>query len=153
MEIRPDDLSDPRVVALLRAHRADLARHSPPASVHALDVDVAALRIAPIRYWSVWDGGHLAGCGALKALDAGHGEIKSMRTVDAYRRRGVAAGLLAHLIGEARRCGYHRLSLETGSGPAFAAAHALYLRHGFSDCAPFADYRDDPFSRFLTLDL
>ncbi|ANB18740.1 GNAT family N-acetyltransferase [Dokdonella koreensis] len=153
MDIRPDDLSDPRVVALLRAHRADLARHSPPQSVHALDVDAAALRAAPIAFWSVWDGDHLAGCGALKALAPDHGEIKSMRTVDAYRRRGVAARLLEHLLAEARRRGYRRLSLETGSGPAFAPAHALYLRFGFADDAPFADYPADPYSRFLTRSL
>lgn len=153
MDIRPDDLSDPRVVALLRAHRTDLARHSPPQSVHALDVDVAALRAAPITFWSVWDGDHLAGCGALKALAPDHGEIKSMRTVDAYRRRGVAARLLEHLLAEARRRSYRRLSLETGSGPAFAPAHALYLRFGFADSAPFADYLADPYSRFLTRSL
>jgi putative acetyltransferase len=153
MDIRPDDLSDPRMVALLRAHRVDLARHSPPESVHALDVDVAALRAAPIAFWSAWDGDRLAGCAALKALDAGHGEIKSMRTVDAYRRRGVAAHLLDHVLGVARHRGYRRLSLETGAGPAFAPAHALYLRFGFADCAPFGDYAADPYSRFLTFAL
>ncbi len=153
MDIRRDDLSDARIVALLRAHRADLARHSPPESVHAIDVDVAALRAAPITFWSVWDGERLAGCGALKALEPDHGEIKSMRTVDAYRRRGVAARLLEHLLAEARERGYRRLSLETGSGPAFAPAHALYLRFGFADCAPFGEYAPDPYSRFLTLAL
>lgn len=153
MDIRRDDLSDPQLIALLRAHRADLARHSPPGSVHAIDVDVAALRAAPITFWSVWDGERLAGCGALKALEPGHGEIKSMRTVDTYRRRGVAARLLGHLLAEARERGYRRLSLETGSGPAFAPAHALYLRFGFADCAPFGDYAPDPYSRFLTLTL
>ena len=86
----------------------------------------------------------------LKRLDADNGEIKSMRTADALLRRGVAARMLDHIIDEARRRGLARLSLETGSGAAFEPAIALYRRYGFDDCAPFADYKPDPFSRFMT---
>ncbi len=95
----------------------------------------------------------LLGCGALKELDARHGEIKSMRTARSHLRRGVAAGILSHLIGEARARGYLRLSLETGSGEAFVPAARLYAKFGFDYCGPFADYGPDPFSRFMTLTL
>jgi putative acetyltransferase len=99
------------------------------------------------------DGNELLGCIALKQLDAKHGEIKSMRTAGAHLRKGVAAALLEHLFAEARRRSYERLSLETGSGPGFEAAHTLYRKFGFEYCGPFASYRDDPFSRFMTLRL
>lgn len=148
MQIRQDDLRHPAIAALLDEHLADMALHSPPESIHALDLD--ALRAPGLSFWSAWDGEALLGCGALKALDASHGEIKSMRTAMAQRRRGVAAALLAHIMDEARRRGYARLSLETGTADAFAPARLLYARHGFRECAPFADYVEDPFSVFMT---
>ena len=151
MDIRPDGLNDPRVHALLGEHLQDMALHSPPESIHALDLD--ALRAPAISFWTAWRGRDLLGCGALKALGDGHGEIKSMRTARAHLRQGVAAAMLDHLIGEARRRGWRRLSLETGSMAAFAPAHALYARSGFRPCAPFADYAEDPYSQFMTLDL
>ncbi|AWV08116.1 GNAT family N-acetyltransferase [Marilutibacter maris] len=151
MDIRPDDLSDPRVHALLREHLQDMALHSPPESIHALDLD--ALRAPGISFWTAWRDQDLLGCGALKVLGDGHGEIKSMRTARAHLRQGVAAAMLDHLIGEARRRGWRRLSLETGSMAVFAPAHALYARSGFRPCEPFADYADDPYSAFMTLDL
>jgi ferritin-like protein len=97
--------------------------------------------------------GELLGCIGLKKLDDTHGEIKSMRTSSTHLRRGVAAALLQHVIDEAMRRSYDRLSLETGSGPGFEAAHALFSKFGFIACGPFADYREDPFSRFMTLEL
>lgn len=149
MHIREDDLRGADVVALLQAHLDDMHRHSPPESVHALDLD--ALRRPEITFWTMRDDrGVLMGCGALKQLDAAHGEIKSMRTADAFLRRGVAARMLSHIIEVARAAGLERLRLETGSGAAFKPALALYRRHGFTDCGPFADYRPDPFSRFMT---
>jgi putative acetyltransferase len=148
MQIRRDDLSDPRVHALLREHLDDMRRWSPPESIHALDLD--ALRAADLRFWTLWDGEELLGCGALRELDAAHGEIKSMRTARAHRRRGVARAMLDHLLAQAQALGYTRLSLETGSMAAFGPARALYVGAGFQPCPPFADYRPDPNSVFLT---
>jgi putative acetyltransferase len=148
LEIRIDDPGNPPVAELLREHLRSMELTSPPESRHALDID--GLRQPDITFWSVWDGDQLAGCGALKALDDGHAEIKSMRTADAYRRRGVASTLLEHLIAEAMRRGYRRLSLETGSMDYFEPARRLYAAFGFVECAPFAAYVEDPNSVFMT---
>ena len=151
MKITEGGLDDPGVLALLGEHLRGMADHSPPESIHALDVD--GLKAPDISFWTMRDGDEVVGCIALKQLDDRHGEIKSMRTSSVHLRRGVAAALLEHLMAEARRRSYARLSLETGSGPGFDAAHALYRKYGFEYCGPFADYRDDPFSRFMTLEL
>lgn len=150
-EIRLDDLRGPEIAALLRTHLDEAAQHSPAESMHALDLD--GLRAPGITFWTMWEGPELLGCGAIKELDPGHGEIKSMHTASAHRGRGVAAAILRHIIEEAARRSYRRLSLETGSMEAFAPARALYARHGFVECAPFADYVLDPYSTFMTLDL
>ena len=151
IRIIEDDLRGPEIAALLQAHLDAMFEHSPPGSVHALDLD--ALRAPEISFWTAWDGEDLAGCGALKALDATHGEIKSMRTATSHLRKGVAGQILAHIIDVARTRGYRRLSLETGSNAPFTAAHRLYERFGFEQCGPFADYTDDAFSRYFTLAL
>lgn len=151
MHIRLDDLTSPEIIQLLREHLRSMALHSPPESIHALDLD--ALRQPDITFWSVWQDDELMGCGALKQLDAGHGEIKSMRTAANHLRKGVAATLLQHIIGEAARRRYRRLSLETGSMAAFAPAHRLYARFGFTPCGPFAGYVEDPYSVFMTRDV
>ncbi|UNU44365.1 GNAT family N-acetyltransferase [Sphingopyxis sp. YF1] len=143
-----DDLSGAAIRALLEVHFAGLLANSPADSCHFLDF--AGLRADDVTFWSIHRGDALAGCGALRMLDPAHGEIKSMRTHEAFLRQGVAARMLDHIITEARRRGVARLSLETGSGPAFEPALALYRRHGFDDCEPFADYKADPFSRFMT---
>lgn len=148
MEIRVEDPRRADIGELLTAHLSEMALHSPPESVHALDL--AALRRPGITLWSARDAGTLLGCAALREIDPGHGEIKSMRTAREHLRRGVAARLLAHLVGEAERRGYGRLSLETGSMDVFAPARALYARFGFERCGPFADYREDPHSVFMT---
>ena len=121
---------------------------SPPESVHALDL--AALRRPEITFWTAWDDGALLGCGALKELDRAHGEVKSMRTAANQRRKGVARAMLEHIVAEARARSYARLSLETGSMAAFLPARRLYEGFGFTYCAPFADYTDDPNSVFMT---
>ena len=122
---------------------------SPSESVHALDLD--RLRAPEVTFWSVWEAQDLLGCGALRQFEPERGEIKSMRTATEHLRKGVAANLLAHIIAVARERGYRGLYLETGSGAAFAPAHALYRRFGFDFCGPFADYpTDDPFSRFMS---
>ena len=150
-EIRPGGLDRPEVAALLRAHLRDMHRHTPPESIHALDLD--ALRAPGISFWSMWTGDDLMGCGALKELDPGHGEIKSMRTAQRFIRQGVARRVLAHILAEARHRRYRRLSLETGSMAAFAPAQRLYAESGFRRCGPFADYTDDPNSVYMTLEL
>lgn len=151
VRIIKDDLRGPEIAGLLRAHLDDMREHSPPGSVHALNLD--ALRAPDISFWTAWAGDELAGCGALKALESSHGEIKSMRTAAAHLRKGVAAAILAHIINTANARGYRRLSLETGSSEPFLAAHRLYERFGFKPCDPFGDYSDLEFSRYFTLNL
>lgn len=151
MKILRDDLSGPEIRALLEEHLQSMHALSPPESVHALDLD--RLRQPDISFWCAWEGPLLLGCGALKQLDATHGEVKSMRTPAALRRRGAGRALLAHIVAEARARGYERLSLETGTGEGFEAAHRLYLSAGFEPCGPFASYVEDPFSAFMSLRL
>ena len=151
VKIRIDDLRGQEIADLLLAHLENSRKWSPPESIHALDLQ--ALRSPQITFWSAWDGASLLGCGALKAVDPSHGEIKSMHTSHEHRRRGVAARLLAHIVDEARSRSYLRLSLETGSMDAFAPARALYARFGFVSTGPFGDYLLDPNSCFMTLDL
>jgi len=151
MQIRIDDLTGPEIQELLTEHLRWMYRVSPPESVHALDLE--KLRRPEITFWTVWNGPNLAGCAALKRLNAEHGEVKSMRTADAYQRQGVAAYLLGHLIDEARRMGLRRLSLETGSQPYFEPARRLYERFSFQYCRPFEGYVEDPSSVFMTREL
>jgi putative acetyltransferase len=151
MEIRVDDLRGPEIASLVQEHLRNMLQNSPPSSVHALPLD--ALRAPDVTFWSAWQDGELLGCGALKQLDPSHGEIKSMRTVSQHLRKGVASGLLAHILQEARLRAYHRISLETGSSEAFAPARTLYARQGFRPCGPFAGYVEDPFSFFMTREL
>jgi len=146
-----DDLSGPEIRALLEEHLRGVTQHSPPESIHALDLD--RLRRPGITVWSAWDGSDIMGCGALKDLDDGHGELKSMRTTARHLRKGVARQLLQHIIGEAQRQGYRRLSLETGSAAAFEPARRLYASFGFRFCGPFADYVEDPYSVFMTREI
>src|SRR5262244_1520386 len=123
LEIRLDDLAGVEIRALLAEHLRNMHQLSPPESVHALDI--AALRKPEITFWTAWSNGELLGCGALQELSAVHGEVKSMRTVSAHRRKGVARAMLQHIIAEARERSYARLSLETGSMPAFEPARRL----------------------------
>jgi len=151
MDIRLDDLNGPEINKLLQEHLYSMTLHSPPESMHALDVE--KLRNPDITFWTVWQDSELIGCGALKELDAAHGEIKSMRTASAHLRKGVATALLTHILEEARKRSYRRLSLETGSMEAFRPARSLYARFGFKPCIPFADYVEDPNSVFMTIEL
>ena len=148
VHVRLDDLSGTAIRELLREHLRTMHLHSPPESVHALDIE--ALRKPDITFWTAWGGAELLGCGALKELDATHGEVKSMRTSPAHLRKGVAKAVLTHLLGEAAARSYSRVSLETGSGPAFEPARRLYASFGFARCGPFGDYVEDPYSVFMT---
>lgn len=148
MDIRLDDLTGPEIARLIGEHLSSMHAQSPPGSVHALALE--SLRKPEITVWSVWENAELMGCGALKELDPRHGEIKSMRTAAAHRRKGVAAAMVEHILAEARRRAYTRLSLETGAQAAFEPARRLYARYGFEFCGPFGDYTNDPNSVFMT---
>ncbi|MGF1526456.1 MAG: GNAT family N-acetyltransferase [Candidatus Competibacterales bacterium] len=148
MDIRLDDLSGPDIARFLEEHIEDMKAASPPESKHALDLE--GLKHPSISFWTLWDGELLVGCGALKELDPQSGEVKSMRTAAHCRRRGAASRLLQHILHQAEQRGYRQLSLETGSMAFFQPARALYERFGFEYCGPFADYKLDPNSVFMT---
>ncbi|MDR2335633.1 MAG: GNAT family N-acetyltransferase [Burkholderiaceae bacterium] len=145
-------LDDARVIALLEEHLSDMRSISPPESVHALDL--AGLRQPEIRFWSAWSGtgadAQLVGTCALKLLDAGHAELKSMRVTAGRRGKGDGQRMLDHVLAYARQSGIRRISLETGTPDYFAPAWRLYERNGFAYCEPFGDYRQDPYSCFMT---
>jgi putative acetyltransferase len=147
MQIRLDDLNGPEIKLLLEEHLADMYAVSPPESVHALDL--TKLQHPSISFWTVWDGSQLAGCGAIKQLDTTHAEIKSMRTANRYRGKGIGNILMNHILSEGKNRGYTKLSLETGSVDFFLPARKLYEKFGFDYCGPFADYELDPFSVFM----
>ncbi|HEX4694148.1 GNAT family N-acetyltransferase [Sphingomonas sp.] len=151
MRIEVDDLSRAEVVALVELHLREAFASSPACHVFALDT--TKLADSAVMLWTAWEDGELLAMGALKHLDAEHGEIKSMRTAPGALRRGVGRAMLDHLIGEARARNYRLLSLETGNNEPFAPARALYQRAGFVECEPFADYTDVSFSRYFTLAL
>lgn len=151
MRIEVDDPGRADVVALLEEHFRWILQVSPPESNHALDAN--GLRGPDVTFWTMRDENALLGCGALKELGLAHGEIKSMHTPSAIRRHGLARRMLEHILGEARRRNYERVSLETGSMDAFIPARKLYESFGFSVCSPFGEYRPDPNSTFMTLGL
>ena len=151
LKIVVDDLSGSQIRDFLEEHVRQMRSITPLESKHALDLD--ALRQPGITFWSVLDGGTLVGCGAIKRLDASHAEVKSMRSAPARQRSGIASLLLGHIIAEAARMGFTRLSLETGSTEFFEPARKLYAKFGFQHCEPFADYRPDPNSVFMTRNL
>ena len=151
MDILEGGLDAPDVIELLRLHLESVRENPTPGGAHVLDR--AGLKRADITFWSAWDGAELAGCCALKELDVAHGEIKSMRTAKAHLRRGVAAMLLKHILQEAQRRGYRRLSLETGSMEYFEPARRLYRKFGFRPGPPFTGYVEDPNSVFMTMEL
>ena len=145
------DLADERVTRLLTDHLTDMFATSPSESVHALDV--SGLAVPEVTFWTIVEHDAILGCVALKELDAEHGELKSMRTDAAARGRGLGARLLEHVLAESARRGYRRVSLETGTQEFFRPARTLYVKYGFRECGPFADYRLDPNSVFMTLEL
>lgn len=147
MEIRSGGLDDPRVVALLRHHFAKCHEMTPPGSAHVFDV--SKLKAPDVDFFAAWEGETLLGVGAVKHLTSDHGEVKSMHTTKAARRRGVGGAILRHIIDVARTRGVKRLSLETGSFGYFETARKLYLQHGFVECEPFGNYRPDPNSTFM----
>ena len=151
LDVRLDDLSGPQTRDLLALHLSGMQANTPAGHVFALDL--SGLQAVEVTVWSAWRGGAIAGIGALKELGGGAGEIKSMRTHPDHLRQGVAAAVLEHIVGEARRRGLTRLSLETGRGAAFEPALALYRRRGFANGEAFADYEASAFNQFLHLEL
>jgi putative acetyltransferase len=151
VDIVEGGLDDPRVVALLHAHLIRARAETAPGSAHALDL--SGLRAPDVTFWSAWEEDVVVAVGALKRLSADHGEVKSMHTAEAARGRGVGSAMLRRIMAAARGHGMSRLSLETGSWPYFAPARALYARHGFVECGPFGEYREDPNSVFMTVGL
>lgn len=149
MEIRLDDPTAPYVADLLAHHLEELQSVM---GEHAQALDASGLSAA-VTFWTAWQGEVLVGFGALKQLTDTLGEVKSMRAAPAARGTGVGRTILRHIIAEARKRGYHRLSLETGTAPLHAPAIALYRSAGFVSCEPFADYRESPHNQFLSLNL
>lgn len=147
VEVRIDDLSSAEVQALVAEHLAGMRGNSPPGSVFALAIE--GLRMPEITFWSAWKGLDLCGCGALRHLDSSSGELKSMRTRPAFLRQGVGQAVLNCILQTATARGYRSVHLETGTGPAFEAAHALYLRNGFAWSGPFGDYEASDFNVFM----
>ncbi|MGU3390677.1 GNAT family N-acetyltransferase [Sphingomonas sp. M1A8_2b] len=146
-----DDLTKSEVVALVELHLRAAHENSPPGSVFALDL--TGLRDPTVTVWSAWDDDRVVGLAALKRLDDTHCEVKSMRTAPTHLRRGLGRMMLDHVMAEARKQGYRRISLETGTTPAFAAAHALYDSAGFTACDPFGSYSDRVFAAYYTAEL
>lgn len=147
-QIRRDTLEDPRVVALIQAHRAHSFAHTPTTSVHTLDI--AALQAPDVRFFALWRGTEVLATGGLKVMTARDGEVKSMHVAETARGLGLGRRILAHIEADARDLGMARLWLETGSMTAYAPARALYARAGFALCAPFGSYVEDPNSVFMT---
>lgn len=148
MEIKLEDLTGTKIARLIGDHLQNMGEKSPPESIHALNLE--QLKSPDITFWSAWEGEELLGCGALKELSKDHGEIKSMKTSPDHLRKGVARQILQHILEEAIKRGYQRLSLETGSMDAFEPARRLYANFGFTYCEPFANYVEDPNSVFMT---
>ena len=151
MKITEGDLQNDQVLALLRAHLSEMHENSPPGSVYALDLSGLATQC--VSFYTAWDGESLMGMGALREIDAKSGEIKSMRTNVTHLRKGVGTALLEHMINEARRRGYRRLSLGTGCGQAFEPALSMYRKYGFENGTAFGSYQKSQFNQFLHLEL
>ena len=151
LQIRQDDLSTQEVQALIAEHLSGMHSNTPAGQVHALDIE--RLRVPEVTFWTAWLDDALCGCGALKELDSLSGEVKSMRTRAAFLRQGVGQAILDEIVRTARQRDYSHLFLETGTGPAFEAAHKLYLRNGFAWSGPFGDYTATDFNVFMAKEL
>mgnify|MGYP001305844087 CR=1 FL=1 len=138
----------PEVNELLTKHFIELRAASPEGSAHVLDIP--GLKDPSIKFWSLWQSEKLLGCGALKFLDKKHGEFKSIRVHDNFRNQGNGIKVIEHLILEAKKLHIKRLSIETGAGKFFEPARKLFKKCNFKSCEPFAHYKDDINSIYLT---
>ena len=146
-----NNFDDPNVNDLLVKHFKELRSVSPEGSTHVLDIP--GLKDPSIKFWSLWDGDKLVGCGALKSLESEHGEFKSIRVADKYRKSGMGEKIISHLIDQAKQIGIKKLSIETGAGDFFAPARKLFKKFGFEECKPFAHYNEDPNSCYYSLNI
>jgi putative acetyltransferase len=146
--ITPESPLGADLALLMARHTADMHAETPPESIHMMDA--GALAVPEVAFFVMREDGQAIGMGAFKTIAPQHGEIKSMHVLHEVRGRGLSKAMLAHLEGEARAAGLTRLSLETGAEPIFMPARALYLRAGYSECAPFGSYKPDPHSVFMT---
>ena len=151
MKLVLGNFDNPKVNELLNKHFVELRTVSPAGSTHVLDI--AGLKDQTIKFWSFWDNDNLVGCGALKLLDKNHGEFKSIRVSDNYRKKGIGEKIIDHLIEEAKKLEISKLSIETGAGDFFLPARKLFSKFGFKACPPFAHYKEDPNSCYYTLNL
>ena len=142
------NFDNPKVHELLIKHFIELRAASPEGSAHVLDID--GLKHSSIKFWSLWNNKMLTGCGALKFLDNNHGEFKSIRVHDNFRRKGYGIEVINHLISEAQKLNVKQLSIETGAGDFFIPARKLFKICGFEPCKPFAHYKEDINSIYLT---
>ena len=145
------NFENPEVNTLLEKHFKELRSVSPEGSAHVLDIP--GLKVESIKFWSLWEENKLIGCGALKFLEENHGEFKSIRVVDEFRKKGIGERIIEHLIGEAKKLEISKLSIETGAGEFFLPARNLFSKFGFKLCPPFAHYKEDPHSCYYTLNL
>ena len=145
------NFDNPEVNELLKKHFIELRSVSPEGSTHVLDID--GLKDPSIKFWSLWENNKLIGCGALKFLEKDHGEFKSIRVADEFRKKGIGERIINHLIEEAKKLEISKLSIETGAGEFFAPARKLFNKFGFKKSEPFAHYKIDPNSCYFTLDL
>jgi putative acetyltransferase len=136
---------------LLKKHFIELRSVSSEGSTHVLDID--GLKDKSIKFWSLWENNELIGCGALKFLEKHHGEFKSIRVADKFRKNGMGEKIISHLIDQAKQIGIKKLSIETGSGDFFAPARKLFKKFGFKECEPFAHYKEDPNSCYYSLNI
>jgi len=151
MKSLENNFDHPEVNSLLTKHFIELRSVSPEGSAHVLDIP--GLKISSIKFWSLWDNDQLLGCGALKFLSETHGEFKSIRVADKYRKKGMGEKIISHLIAEAKKIGIKKLSIETGAGEFFLPARKLFMKFGFKSCKPFAHYKEDPNSCYFDLEI
>ena len=145
------NFDNPEVDELLRKHFIELRSVSPAGSTHVLDID--GLKNPSIKFWSLWENEKLMGCGALKFLNENHGEFKSIRVADQYRRKGYGKKIISHLIAEAKELKIKKISIETGSGEFFKSARRLFKNFGFEKCEPFSHYKTDANSCYMSLEI
>ncbi len=146
-----NNFDHPEVNELLKKHFIELRSVSPKGSTHVLDIP--GLKVSSIKFWSLWENEKLIGCGALKFLDENHGEFKSIRIVDEFRKNGFGIKIIDHLINEAKKLNIRKISVETGSGNFFSPARKLFESYGFKTCEPFAHYKKDPNSCYFSIDI
>ena len=145
------NFSNSKVDELLKKHFLELRSVSPADSCHVLDID--GLKVSSIKFWSLWDNDKLIGCGALKFLEEGHGELKSIRVAESFRNKGYGIKVIQHLILEAKKLNIKKISLETGAGKFFLPARKLFEKCGFKNCKPFDKYKENPDSCYMCLQI